>query len=230
MGKASRKKGSIRVKPRKSGSTAFGAIIAAIVVLGVAGIALSRTTSSSANQPGPNIGDHWHAALGVNICGSWKANTPQYEAATGIHSHGDGFMHMHPLSRAGANKNANVGLFLKQAGEKVSASEIKLADADLKNGEACKNLEDKKGKVRWAVNGKERKGDPAEYVAKDGDVVALAFLPQGTDIGTPPVARGGAVPSDLGGSQPLVPITPTPDLTPTTEVPTPSTTPPTTGK
>jgi hypothetical protein len=230
MGKASRKKGSIRVKQRKSGSMAFSVIIAAIVVMGIAGIALSKSGGSGGNLPGPNIGDHWHAALGVNICGSWKSNTPQYESATGIHSHGDGFIHMHPLSRAGANKNASVGLFLKQAGEKVSASEIKLADVDMKNGEACKNLDNKKGKVRWSVDGKERKGDPAEFVAKDGDVVALAFLPEGTDIGTPPVARGGAIPSDLGGSQPQVPITPTPDLTPTTEAPTPSTTPPTTGK
>jgi hypothetical protein len=138
---------------------------------------------------------------------------------------------MHPLSRAGANNNASVGLFLKQAGEKVSDSEIKLVDTDMKNGDTCKNLDNKKGKVRWSVNGKERKGDPAKFVAKDGDVIALAFLPTGSDIGTPPTARGGAVPSDLSGAaQPQVPITPTPDSTPDTEAPAPATSTPTTGK
>jgi hypothetical protein len=232
MGKASRKKGSVRVKPRKSGSMAFGVIITAIVIAGVAGIALSRSSGSPANQSGPGIGDHWHAALGVNVCGSWKPNTPQYESPTGIHSHGDGFIHMHPFSRAGANQNATVGLFLKQAGEKVSDREIKLADGtDMKNGEVCKNLDNQKGKVRWSVNGKERTGDPAEFVAKDRDVVALAFLPDGTDIGTPPVARGGAVPSDVPGAQPQVPITPTPpDSTPSPEATTPSPAPPSTGR
>jgi hypothetical protein len=231
MGKASRKKGSIRAKPRKSGSTVFGVVITAIVLVGVAGIALSRSSGSPAKQSGPNIGDHWHAAFGVNICGSWKPNTPQYEAPTGIHSHGDGFIHMHPFSRAGANQNATLGMFLKQAGEKVSDSQIKLADGtDMKNGEACKNLDNKTGKVRWSVNGKERTGDPAEFVAKDRDVVALAFLPDGTDIGTPPVARGGAVPSDLPGAQPQVPIMPTPDPAPSPEATTPSTAPPTTGQ
>jgi hypothetical protein len=232
MGKASRNKGSIRVQPRKSGSMAYGAIITAIVVIGVAGIALSRSGTSPENLSGPNIGDHWHAAFGVNICGSWKTNTPQYEAATGIHSHGDGFIHMHPLSRAGANDNATVGLFLKQAGEKVSEGQIKLADGtDMKNGDVCKNLDNKSGKVRWSVNGEEREGDPADFVADDTDVVALAFLPDGTEIGTPPVARGGAAPSDLPGSQQQVPISPSPaDSTPSTEAPTPSTSPPTTGQ
>jgi hypothetical protein len=230
MGKASRKKGSIRVKQRKSGSMMFGAIITAIVVLGIALIALNRPTSSAANQAAPKIGEHWHAALGINICGSWKPNTPTYESPSGIHSHGDGFIHIHPFSRAGAGKKANVGLFLKGAGEKVSGDEIKLTDGtDMKNGQACKNLDNKAGKVRWSVNGKDRKGDPGKFGPKDGDVVALAFLPDGTDIGTPPVARGGAVPSDLPGAQPQVPIIPTPDSTPSTEATTPSTGPPTTG-
>ncbi len=232
MGKASRKKGSIRVQPRKSGSLAFGAVITAIVVAGVAGIALSRSGGSASNLPGPDIGDHWHAAFGVNICGSWKTNTPQYEAATGIHSHGDGFIHMHPLSRAGANDNATVGLFLKQAGEKVSETQIKLADGtDMKNGDVCKNLDNKPGKVRWSVNGEERKGDPADFVADDTDVVALAFLPDGTDIGTPPVARGGGRPTDVPGAQQQLPLDLNPsDSTPSTEVPTPTTGPPTAGQ
>ena len=232
MGKASRKKGSLRVEQRKSGSLAFGAIITAIVIIGIAGIALSRSGGPANNLSGPNIGDHWHAAFGVNICGSWKTNTPQYEAATGIHSHGDGFIHMHPRSRAGANDNATVGLFLKQAGEEVSETQIKLGDGtDMKNGDVCKNLDNKAGKVRWSVNGEERKGNPADFVADDTDVVALAFLPDGTEIGTPPVARGGAAPSDLPGAQQQVPIDPAPsDSAPGTEVTTPSTSPPAPGQ
>ncbi len=204
MGKSSRKKRQATARPKRKGALGYGLIIAAIVVFGVAGVALSRNAgqSSGKNLPGPNIGDHWHAAFGVNICGQWKPNVPLYEKPTGIHSHGDGFIHMHPFSTAGANTHATVGLFLSQAGDKVSSSEIKLAQdgTDMKNGDQCKNL-GKPGKVRWSVNDQEKTGDIAKYVPKDGEAVALAFLPPDQGIGLPPVARGGAKPSDVAGNQ-----------------------------
>ena len=189
MGKASRKKRPVKAKRRK-GSRAFSVVIAAIVVFGVAGIALSRggNDTSSAKGPGAKIGDHFHAALGVNLCGTWQANLPQYEAATGIHSHGDGFMHIHPFSAAGAGSNATVGLFYKQAGDKVSDTELKVFGKDVKNGNTCKELDNKPGLVRWTVNGQEKTGNPADYIPNDRDVVAIAFLPKDTPIGIPPVA------------------------------------------
>jgi hypothetical protein len=196
MGKASRKKGPVKAKARRN-SRGFGIAIAAIVVLGVAGIALSRTGGGSSDTgPGAKIGDHWHAAFGVNLCGTWQANTPTYEAATGVHSHGDGFMHIHPFSAAGAGKNATIGLFLKQAGDKVSASEVDFANQKMKNGDTCDNLDKKAGELRWAVNGAEKTGNPADYAPADRDVVAIAFLPKDVAIPEPPAAASGSNPSD----------------------------------
>lgn len=201
MGKASRKK-PIKPTRRRSGSLGFSIAIAVVIALGILGIVLSRG-SDTASAVGPDIGEHWHAALGINVCGEWKPNTPQYEAATGIHSHGDGFIHLHPGSRAGSNERATVGLFLDQAGEAISDKAIQLADGtDLKNGNECPNLDKKAGKVRWSVNGKEKKGDPSRYVPADGDVIALAFLPAGEEIGVPPVASAGQGPTDIPGAQP----------------------------
>ncbi len=40
--------------------------------------------------------------------------------------------------------------------------------------------------MRWSVNGEEKTGQPGDYVPNDRDVVAIAFLPEGVDIGTPP--------------------------------------------
>src|SRR5919108_289734 len=111
-----------RVRPRRQKRSALGysVIMTLVVVLGIAGIALSRgDRNPGSGGVGPAIGDHWHAALGVNVCGQWKPNTPQYESGSGIHSHGDGFIHIHPFGRAGAGKNASVGLFLEGAGEKA---------------------------------------------------------------------------------------------------------------
>ncbi len=215
MAKGPKKKNIRKPKPRKSGTLGFAAIIGVIGLLGVIGIVASKG-GDTASAVGPNIGDHFHAALGINICGQWKPNTPQYESAQGLHSHGDGFIHMHPYSRAGANENATVGLFLKQANENVSNTSIKLGDGtDLENGDECANLDKKPGKLRWSVNGKEKQGNPARYVPEDRDIIALAFLPAGEDIGTPPIA--GSSPSDIPGQTPQT--VPAPDTTPSTEAP-----------
>jgi len=162
-------------------------------------IALAKNDggSSSAKGPGAKVGDHWHAAIGVNVCGTWQANLPTYEAATGVHSHGDGFMHIHPFSAAGAGSNAKVGLFYSQAGDKLSATELKFAKKTYKNGDVCDNLDKKPSEVRWTVNGQEKTGNPADYVPNDRDVVAIAFIPKDADIGTPPVTQTN--PSDVSG-------------------------------
>jgi len=198
MGKASRKKRPIKAKARK-GSLGFTVAVVLIVVMGIAGIALSRGgDGDAADEAGVKIGDHWHAAVGVNLCGTWQANTPPYEAATGVHSHGDGFMHLHPFSSAGAGKNAKVSLFYSQADEKVAGNELKMGEERYKEGDVCENLDKKPGRVRWSVNGEERTGNPGDYVPNDRDVVAIAFLPDGVDIGTPPTASSGSNPSDIG--------------------------------
>jgi len=199
MGKASRHKGQVKVKAKRS-SKGFLVMIVAVFVLGVALIALAKNGKSgtaSAKGPGAKIKDHWHAAIGINFCGTWQANLPQYEAATGVHSHGDGFMHLHPFSAAGAGRNANVGLFYKQAGDKISASQIKLGKQTYQNGDKCEALDKKPGLVRWTVNGQEKTGNPASYAPNDRDVIALAFVPKDAAIGTPPVALAGNGPSDV---------------------------------
>lgn len=193
MGKASRKKSPVKVNARRGGM-GFTVAIVAIVVLGIAGIALSRGGGEEDAGPGVRIGDHWHAAVGVNFCGTWQPSTPPYEAATGIHSHGDGLIHLHPYSSAGAGKNGKVGLFFKQAGDKISATELDVGGEKFKNGDTCENLENKPGQVRWSVNGQEQTGNPADYVPNDRDVVAIAFLPPDVEIGTPPSA--GVTPTD----------------------------------
>ena len=199
MGKASRHKGHVKVKAKRS-SKRYLVLIVAIFVVGVALIVLAKNDKSgtaSAKGAGAKINDHWHAAIGINLCGTWQANLPQYEAATGVHSHGDGYMHLHPVAAAGAGRNANVGLFYKQAGDKISAGEIKLGKQTYKNGDKCEALDKKPGLVRWTVNGQEKTGNPGSYAPNDRDVIALAFVPKDADIGTPPVALAGNGPSDL---------------------------------
>lgn len=206
MAKGSRKKvrrpPGRRQKPRSA--LGYGVLMAVLVVVGVAGIALSRGDRDAVpGGVGPQVGDHWHAAFGINICGEWKPNVPQYESGSGIHSHGDGFMHLHPFSRAGAGNNATVGLFMEGANQKATDNSVKLLDGTkLSNGDECPNLDNRPGEVRWSVNGEEKEGDPADYVPKDTDVIALAFLPKDEQIGNPPVA---GAPSDIPAAPPGTP-------------------------
>ena len=139
---------------------------------------------------GPTRLDHWHAALGVNDCGRWIPNwlTPTsamgdlfrggipVQAGTndyaGLHSHGDGLIHMEPTSTQDMGENATLGRYVTYAGFKVSETSIDFVDVHDKNGGLC---DGKPGVLRWAVNGKENHGNPADYKLFDGDVIELVF-------------------------------------------------------
>ncbi|MDQ1520784.1 MAG: hypothetical protein QOI55_1857 [Actinomycetota bacterium] len=211
MGKASRNRrraAAVKARRTKSGSPFWYAATGVIIIVGVIAIAMSRG-SNAAVAPFANT-DHWHAALGVNVCGTWLPNTPAFEnragtsVRAGLHSHADGLMHIHPYSSDEAGKRATVGLFLKYGGWKVTSDQLQVWDTNKphKNGEKC---DGKPAKVRWSVNGKERTGNPGAYRAQQGDVVALAFLPAGQKIGTPPQAKDLATPSDTGASATTTP-------------------------
>ncbi len=89
--------------------------------------------------------DHWHAALGVNICGKWQPGPiwPTYGNGTltrhdapdvyaGLHTHqlvdgsSDGLIHMEPYSPDEAGANATLGKYMEFGGWSVSATAMHL--------------------------------------------------------------------------------------------------------
>src|SRR5689334_17980592 len=62
---------------RRGGSTGFNIAVVSIIVVGMALIFVSRHPNS-AGAVGPKLNggngqaDHWHAAIGVNVCGKWQ--------------------------------------------------------------------------------------------------------------------------------------------------------------
>ena len=86
MGKSSRTKrrASVRTARKSRGNGVWYAAAALVVVAGIALIVISRDDSADA---APQKGDHWHAAFGVNVCGEWIPNAPEFEDAEGIHTH-----------------------------------------------------------------------------------------------------------------------------------------------
>ena len=178
-------------KPKRRGSGLWWNVaIGVIVILGVGGIVLSRT-SSGGNGGSPAIGDHIHAQLDVFDCetGGFLSPTPEFEVTTdgtrtGLHTHGDGFIHIHPFTSADAGDNATVGTFLSNAGFDISDDSWELWQGDARqNGDVCGDGQP--GVVRWAVNGEEQDGDPGDYKPDDNDRVVVAFIPEGQDIPAP---------------------------------------------
>jgi len=186
MGKSSRQKRRTYQTPKRARTGANLVWYAAAFVLLVGGtLAVALSRSNSANSLGPQSGDHWHAALGVNDCGTWSPNwlTPTSASTggpvragtdiyAGLHSHGDGIIHLEPGADETGSR-ATLGLYFRYAGWRLTANSLTFASGvDEKNGNPCGG---KAGTLRWSVNGVERHGDPAAYVLHDRDAVELVF-------------------------------------------------------
>jgi hypothetical protein len=216
-------------RPRRTQAQWFYGALALIVVLGVVGIVFTVADRGSADvppQPGNastgEPGDHWHAAFKVNLCGEWINDPATFEqihdnpnVSPGIHTHGDGFVHIHPFTRSEGGDNATFGRFLDYGGWSISEDEIDLGDDQTAwpglsvdpskrtwtNGDECpasSQFAGKEGRVVWSVDCKARTGNPSDLKLEDHQVIAVGFLPKGEKLGVPPNAD--AAPSDDGGS------------------------------
>jgi hypothetical protein len=231
MGKASSAKRNRVASPARSkpGSGSPLPWITAVVLIAIAGIAIIIFSRGKEDvHPVANL-DHWHAAIGVKVCGTWLPNPGEFHVLhenqninAGIHSHGDGLIHIHPYSSSEGGDNATVGRFFDSGGWHVDADSINLVDGyqwsentNYQNGDECSN--GKPGRIVWSVNGERREGNPADYKPQQGDVIAIGFLTEGQKLGTPPSAANLQAPIDVTGSTPTAQI-------PTTTAPTATTT------
>ena len=227
----------VRRPKRRSGSMVWTVATVVIVVVGVLLVVLSYADRQNTATASPAIGDHWHAYLGVDACGTWLPNAPTFEpranepgVRAGLHSHGDGLMHIHPFSTDEAGSKATVGRFIQYGGWSLSDSSFKLWDGkEYKNGDTCSTGPDagKKGEIQWSVGkfgkkwtGKPMTGNPADFRPKNGDIVGIYFLPKGAPLPEPPGAEQAlASISDLGGQPATATTTTLPNGSTTTSPP-----------
>jgi hypothetical protein len=189
-----------RVRGVRERSFLFPALITVICVLGVALIVYARTDrrQQSAVPPVANK-DHWHAAYGIFLCNHFEPAILTFESPEGIHTHGDGVIHIHPFSEAASGRNATLGKFLEQTSVKLSDTSLEVGSKKYKNGDKCDN---KKGHVvvaKWknALDDKEEPTLITKDLAKirfqkDGEAYTIAFVADGTkpaDIQRPETAK-----------------------------------------
>jgi hypothetical protein len=223
VGKASQQKKVARAATTGGGRTVgkkrpmgWYSIMAALVALGLFLVGFSRNQELSkgqaATKTAPRLNkDHWHSSLSIYICDHFLPNIAQFESVDGIHTHGDGVIHVHPFVSSAGGKNAVLGVFAHTEGMKLNAGELKEAGGhDYRSGDRCPN--GKVGEVQVRVFrsqadplGQLATVDPAKIPLRNGQLLTIAFMPRGAHLPPPPSA-----------SQ----LTRLNDVTPTTTIPT----------
>jgi uncharacterized cupredoxin-like copper-binding protein len=141
------------------------------VVFGV--LALLFVTRSATGAP--RIGrDHWHATYTYFVCGEKQPNAPTWEA--GVHTHGDGVIHIHPFSASEEGAGARLVKWFEYGGGKLDSDEIRMPGSSVtyKDGDECSD--GSIGEVQVFVNS-QKLNDWDRYIPKDGDRIRLDFGP-----------------------------------------------------
>ena len=127
MGKASSAKKVARVakvggksaQPRRN--LGFPLVIMVLLAGGILAVWAARSSvNSNANVFPVANKDHIHMAYAINDCGKWLAPIPTFESSFGIHTHGDGVLHIHPYLASASGKNATFSVFEDGAGMTTS--------------------------------------------------------------------------------------------------------------
>ena len=212
------------------------------LILGSSLVIYARSTRSDALSPKLNVGvagggggDHWHAALGIYNCDHFEtdpivrgANWPD---ASGIHSHDDGIIHIHPFVSSATGSRARLKVFFQTMGLKFTDDELELTNGDtLKSGTDCNG---KKATLRVARFDIDKPDAPSQIITSNlGDVrfladreaFTIALVPDGVDIPIPPTAANldALAGIDTGATSTTPPVTttgPTDSTVPDSTVP-----------
>ena len=223
MGKASSNKKVLRAASTGGGRTSRGStpwgwysVIAVAVILGTVGIVFSRQQTqdrfSASGGDRPKVSDHWHAALGVYICDRFLPNVPDsHTDPVGIHTHGDGVIHIHPFTRAASGRNAQMKVFARTVGMTLDTLTLRFPGDKKTYKDGSTKCGDKVGHIEWFVDTRQQAGNPADYhFAQDRQLIVIAFVAKGTDVPkVPPSASELLRLSDVTPTPtPLAPTTP----------------------
>ena len=264
MGKASSAKKLARAaragsasKGRDRREMGFPLIVALVVLLGTSLVIYAQSTRSDAVSPKINVGvagggggDHWHAALGIYNCDHFETDAivrgAEWPDPTGIHSHDDGVIHIHPFVSAASGTRARLKVFFETMGLKFNDDELELT-----NGKTLKSDTDCNGKnatLRVARFNVDNPETPIEIITNDlrdvrfladREAFTIALVPDDVEIPIPPTATNldelagidsGQVPSIPGAATTIPTDSTAPGATtPATTAPTTESTAPTTG-
>jgi hypothetical protein len=229
MGKASSAKKVARAA-RAGGRTnqgpkrqlAFPLSIAAIVVVGALLVVFARGANEEVAAESPTVGEHWHAAYGIYVCDAFLPQlTDQGPDTTGIHTHADGIVHVHPLANGAAGRNATLAKFGEMVGLEVDGSSFTVGDTTYADGHDCGGQPANVSLHVWSVDDRDA---PPQVITddigsfrfdRDRLAVTLAVVPEGAEVPRPPTV-GDIDRLDPVTDEVVDPTTTLPSSTPTT--------------
>ena len=148
-----------------------------------------------AERATPTVGDHWHSAYGVEICGEALGPFASDNDPEGIHSHADGIIHIHPFSEAAGGANANLGAFFSAMGAGLSDDSLELGEAGTftEGEDECDGEPGIVQVARWSDASRVNDSEPEVFTEhlrdisfqEDGEAYTIAFAPEGTDLPPP---------------------------------------------
>lgn len=151
------------------------AFVLAVAVL-VAGVAGDDSTVARV----PGVGDHWHARYTFVVCDEVQPNAPHWEA--GVHTHGDGIIHMHPFKPSEEGEGARLVKWFEYGGGVLTGDGIRMPGSNevYENGDECRDGSEGLLQVfvtPAATGVEEELEDWGDYIPQDGDLVVIYFGP-----------------------------------------------------
>lgn len=236
-----------RVSSRQPRGILFPGVLTLVVLLGLALVVFARNDRLQDDLGGPPLlEDHFHQAFGIFVCDGFRSDIPEFESQNGIHTHGDGVIHIHPFSSLATGANATLGRFLDDAGAggvqvTLDESALSYLGETVEEGETtCDDVDDPQLRMAYWPNVQDEESLPEvttgsfrdRRLTDDGAGITLYFGARDADIPKPPPAsnlselgaRDGGQANDTGTTLPPG-QTPAPtDVEPTTTSTTTSTT------
>ena len=167
----------------------FPVAMAVVVVLGVLLVGWARSNREATSAP--RLGDHWHSVYDIHVCadevvGHWRSKMVVERDPDGIHTHGDGLIHIHPFNSLATGDSARLGKFFEAFGGYITDSAIKLDTGEvIEEGFYCGDQPAVLTVARFDAQDRER--DPQIYTEdlanvrflKNLEAFTISFLPAG---------------------------------------------------
>jgi hypothetical protein len=191
VAKVARSSGGPRREQAKLG---FPVAVFAVLVVGVLLVTWARSDRNAAVAEAPTLADHWHAAYGIYVCDTFQPGLVDVGPdTTGIHTHDDGTVHVHPFSSASAGSRATWARFGEIVGLEFDGAAFTMPDGTrYEDGHDCGGEPARVVMYQWPADDLE--AEPVIHTEDLGDVrftedrlaFTLAVVPEGTEVPRPP--------------------------------------------
>lgn len=101
---------------------------AAVFIAILVATALGEGGGGEREAVGPKIGDHWHAPYAIFILGTRLPAIPEMVTKEGVHTHGDGVIHIHPFLPGAEGEGAGLANFFAAMGGELTNTRLRIPD------------------------------------------------------------------------------------------------------